>query len=506
MSAYLNEYNDSIPFGYSILQTQNTIVGKLTDNGWQMIAQSDGAWSDVIPPATEAIGTTKFREVVRIYFTGTTITVGSYQVCIADAFPQAIRLIAKTAGAVAAAVTIDGVTVTGAAGSSSSTANDNLQALFYALQDSTDATIQGWSHTYNGTDTITSTRKIIAANVTCSGNANVTCSLQTSAVTGQRSAYATNDANYGYSLTTDLASGFIYYMEVRSRTFRIGTKCLSGVYGEIFASYVDHAEALSVLPNSPRCTPIELVIGAGIDNSMARGRLTHWWGIPYGTGYNPIPNVDTSSPNPVYGNQNPDWHPFTGQAKAFTVSDVGLHQCSYTSYSNQEFSREITFGKLGIGGTSGLLDVFRIAPIGSGPVSFDTSANYQNSSRFIAGINLTDILKWSGSEPNETSAWAAVPDGMVPSGYTLQQAMDATTSYTAITLNTTVGLPPAGSVQIGLERIDYTGVSGNTITGPTRGADGTAKARHFVGDPALPGQWFLKLNRSALCCGPRKPF
>lgn len=505
MSTHLNEYNDTIPLGYTITQTQNAIVSKLVANGWQLIAQSDGAWSDVIPPSTETIGTSKFREVVRLYFTGTAITIGSYQVCIADAFPQAIRLTAKTAGAVAAAVTINGVTVTGEAGSSGSTANENLRALFYALQDSADATIQGWGHSYNGTDTIISTCKTIAANVACSGNANVTYSLHASAVlAGQRSAYATNDTTYGYSVTTDLASGFVYYMEVDSRSFRIGTKCLSGVYGEIFATYADHVEALAVLPDSPRCTPIELVVGTWNDNATARGRLTHWWGIPFGTGYNAIPNVDTSSPSPVYSNENPDWHPFSGQAEALVVSDVGLHHTFYSGVSSQEFSREITFWKCGIGGTSGKIDGFRIAPLGSGPTSFDTT--YQNSARFMAGLNLPDVLKWQGTEPNEACAWAAVPPGMASGAYTLQQAMDAVTDYTAITLNTTAGLPSVGSVQVGLERIDYTGISGATITGPTRGADGTGKARHFTGDPVLTGQWFLKVNRSALCCGPVKPF
>ena len=507
MSNYISVYPDSVPLNQSISQMQAIIIGKLTACGWQQIAFSDGAWTDVIPPATETIGTSKFREVVRVYFTGTSITIGSYQVCIADAFPQAIMLTAKTAGAVAAAVTIDGVTVTGATGSSGSTANDNLRALYYALRDSADATIQGWTHTYNGTDTIISTRKTIAANVVCSGNANVAYSLHASAVlAGQRSAYATNDAGYGYSVTTDLASGFIYYMEVDSRSFRLGTKCLSGVYGEIFATYVDHAEALAVLPNSPRCTPIELVIGTSNNDSTARGRLTHWWGIPMASGYNAIPNVDTSSPAPVYWNTNPDWHPFSGSAESFAVSDVGLHHCGYSGTGTQEFSREVTLGKLGISRVSGQTDAFRVAPLASGPVSFDTYAGYQTSTRFIAGLNLSDIRKWSGSEPNEACAWAAVPPVMAPSAYTLQQAMDAATDYTAITLNTTAGLPPTGSVQIGLEKIDYAGISGATLTGPTRGADGTGKARHFVGDPVLSGQWFLKVNYSALCCGPVKPF
>jgi hypothetical protein len=94
-----------------------------------------------------------------------------------------------------------------------------------------------------------------------------------------------------------------------------------------------------------------------------------------------------------------------------------------------------------------------------------------------------------------------------PSTYpTLAQALDATTAYTSILLSSTDALPPAGGVIIGTEEFTYTGTSGgNTLTGVTRGADGTTQHRHFVGDVASPVTWFLKVNNGAICCGANKP-
>jgi hypothetical protein len=94
-----------------------------------------------------------------------------------------------------------------------------------------------------------------------------------------------------------------------------------------------------------------------------------------------------------------------------------------------------------------------------------------------------------------------------PSTYpTLAQALDATTAYTSILLSSTAALPPAGGVIIGTEEFTYAGTSGgNTLTGVTRGANGTTQARHFIGHVVSPVTWFLKVNNGAICCGANKP-
>jgi len=56
-----------------------------------------------------------------------------------------------------------------------------------------------------------------------------------------------------------------------------------------------------------------------------------------------------------------------------------------------------------------------------------------------------------------------------------------TDSVTTLTLVSTTGFSAAGSVYIGSELISYTAISGNTLTGCTRGADGTTAAAYASG-------------------------
>jgi hypothetical protein len=397
MSQFLAPYFDSIPLGYSILQMQNALVGNLTTNGWQLLAQSDGNWSDVIPPATETIGTSKFREVTRIYFPdNVTIKIGSYQECISDALPQSFQLTALNGGAVADAVTIGGVTVTGATGGAGATANDNLRALYYALRDSVDATITGWSFWYNGTNTLVATKKTVTAAVTISSNANVTyAALDAPVLSGARSSYAKVDVSLGFGITTDLTNGFVYYMDVWSRSFTIGTKCLSGVTGQIFASYVDHAEALAVMPENAGdlCTPIELIVGNLSDGAgTAKGRPTHWWILPTSYGTQTVPNTDATyiySVGEAYG----DAHSFTGGMIPRRVSDGGV---SYKSGVGYCYGDALTFSGLlerddintiPVMPTLGVAQ-FKTAPMSVPAKVMSSSSYYSQSIRFIPAINL----------------------------------------------------------------------------------------------------------------------
>lgn len=510
MSTVLNAYFLDIPPGYVPLQMQNRFVGHLTDNGWQVLAQVDGSYTDLIPPATETIGTSTFREVVRLYFPdNVTVKVGSYQACIADAFSQSFMLTALTAGAVAAAVTIAGVTVTGAVGTSGSTARDNLRALFYALKDSVDVTITGWDYWYDGKDTLIATRKTKAAAVTVTANANVTYSpLGAPVLAGAQSNLARNDVVQAYGVTVDLTNGFVYYMEVCSRSFALHTKCNSGVTGGIFASYADHAEALAVMPSSSTCTPIELFIGySGESSGKVYAKPTHWWSIP--TKYGSRVIADTGITQGLLNNDTiGDCHPFTGAVMKGAPSDAGV---TYWAGSGTIIAPEVIFAELGgdTGPGSGSTQ-FKVVPVSTlGTVVAGVSSTYSFSIRFSPAVNLPDIFKWNGSESLETSCWANQPPmpGVLGSGLTLQQAMDATTAYTSLTFSSTAGLNAAGgSFMIGSERCTYTGTSGgNTATGITRAVDGTVMARHFVGDPVSPGSWFLKINNSAVWCGPTKP-
>lgn len=510
MSTYLGPpVLDSIPANALIVDMQNTIVGQLTTRGWQLVAQVAGDHSDLIPPASEAIGTSTFREVVRIYFpNNTTITIGSYQVCIADAFPQSIRLTAKTSGAVQAGVTINGVTVLGAVGSAASTANDNLQALYYALMDSTDPTITSWTFAYDGNGTLICTAKTPAAMVACSGNANVNYFAHAASVlAGARSGFANVDVNYGYSVTVDLTNGFVYYMDIWSRTFTLSTRCLSGTSGPVFASYIDHAEALAVIPDSPYCSPIELLIGdSSSSNPTASVRVTHWWTIPTEVSNRAIPAVETTSLMGV-SETTREFHPWMGSALPRIPMDAPLNYTGYAGTSFSTLAPVSTFGKLGLATASSPLDTdYKVTPLAflGATLSLIPNSGFQNAVRFLPAMNLEDVFKWTGTEPNETSSVCQVqpPPATYP---TLAQALDATTAYSSILLSSTSGLPSQGTIIIGTEEITYTGISGSSVTGTTMGANGSPRARHFIGHTVSPASWFMKINNGAICCGPTKP-
>lgn len=505
MSDFLASYFDTIPLRYSITQTQNILVGNLTAHGWQLLAQSDGDYSDLIPPSTESIGTVKFREIVRIYFpSNTAIVIGGYQVCIADAYPQSIRLTALTAGAVTPSVTIDGVTVSGTTGSSTSTANENLQSLYYALRDSTNATITGWDHWYNGTDTVICTKKTITAAVTCSAT-NVTYSAHAAPVrSGALSGYASIDSTIGPDVTIDLTNGFVYYMEVFSRSFSLSTKCLSGTDGPIFASYIDHDEAVEACPTDGWCTPIELALG---DNSAttlsASARFTHWWAIPTLYTTRAIPNSTTSTA--IVGNMD-EFNPFTGHGNPVKPTD-----CT-TSHTGPSTGWEayVSFEALCLESANNLTlaSTFKVLPVASVGSTRNRYTYYQNSLRWVPPMDLPDIYKWVGSEANETCCIANPHPvmGVNGQGIHLEESMDDTTDYNTLLLSTVTGLPSAGVMVLKNEAITYTGTSGgNTLTGATRGVNGTKKTRHFVNDQVEPGTWFMKINGAALYCGNTQP-
>ena len=74
-------------------------------------------------------------------------------------------------------------------------------------------------------------------------------------------------------------------------------------------------------------------------------------------------------------------------------------------------------------------------------------------------------------------SWGGIESGVFTS--TLSSSIN--TSVTTLTMASASSFPSSGTVIIGSELITYTGVSGNTLTGLTRGANGTTAAIHSSG-------------------------
>ncbi len=90
-----------------------------------------------------------------------------------------------------------------------------------------------------------------------------------------------------------------------------------------------------------------------------------------------------------------------------------------------------------------------------------------NLSLTVPNNVILDLYTWSHTQFND------------PQPMTLIGAIG--TADTTLTLNSTNGLPPAGTVFIDSEAIVYTGISGITLTGLSRGIQQTAAAAHADG-------------------------
>jgi hypothetical protein len=66
-------------------------------------------------------------------------------------------------------------------------------------------------------------------------------------------------------------------------------------------------------------------------------------------------------------------------------------------------------------------------------------------------------------------------------------------------------MKPSGNFVVGNEAFEYTGKSGNVLTGVTRSKYGTTAVSHFSGDSVAQGMWFVKINGGLLFFGYNRP-
>jgi len=90
-------------------------------------------------------------------------------------------------------------------------------------------------------------------------------------------------------------------------------------------------------------------------------------------------------------------------------------------------------------------------------------------------------------------SWGGVQQGQFTS--TLSSGINA--SVTSLTMASSSSFPSSGTVQIGTELITYTGNSGGTLSGLTRGASGTTAAIHSSGAVVTDASNFFAWNAAA---------
>jgi len=106
-------------------------------------------------------------------------------------------------------------------------------------------------------------------------------------------------------------------------------------------------------------------------------------------------------------------------------------------------------------------------------VDYNTARIVKNSTLGSSGANLT-ILQYNDYINREN---VTQEDEIVTT--TLAEALDA--SETEIDITSSTGFDSTGTIFIENEEITYTGISTNTLTGCTRGANGTTAATHDNG-------------------------
>ena len=485
----VTENNGSAGTYFSEWALEDAALNKVTSN--QFI--------DIIPPATETIGNADAMDVLRLEFGDNYIRLRGLQYA-RSAVPQVIAIWQKTAGEVAGSVEIGGVTVTGATGTSGSTAKQNLRALYEAIRASSDANFLDWTWEYqrpapqnsgDDNDYIYGVRKTLAPNIAITPSATVSAGICGSySAAGAQSVNVSNPATC--TLTTDLANGFIYYLQVNARGIALATKTNSAYYGPIHACYANNAKALAALPASGwavECTPIELLIGwdGGPTYCNSEGRATHYWGMSERTS-------GTAQDIVTYGNKAGT--PFGKLLAKSKVMDISLPPGAYYEITAALSGSSLFAGADAVGND---FQVHRVSGIGESIGHPPSIGETTQLTTVLPCLEVSDWYKFVGTATDE--ALLLVADTVAIA------AMSAAVSEAVATIPvvSTAGFQAAGFLVLEGEIIQYTGTTDTTFTGCTRGKYGTTATAHFLGDAVSQGLWITKINGGALFCGYEKP-
>jgi len=455
---------------------------------------------DFMPPATEVVGDANSEEYVRMKFTGTTLGLLAMQ-NLKRGSVQSYGIYEKTSGAVAGAVTINGVTVTQSVTNAAWTAKQNLRQLYYDLQASTDLNCTAWAYEYqqappqNANDTadwILMTRKEVGDIVPVATNAylngvqlGLPIPLNT---TFEQLPPASMD------ITVDLVSGWVYYLQVNSRTFSIGSKTITNWFGPIFAWWRPNADAAATGFVNPFATLAELAIGFhDVETPSAPAcvstyiRPAHVYGIsaqstscPPGNAYN-----GTFMSAAIRGKvQDYTPIPTTGSIYTYTANASGAFagNSGYGVANDFQVHQVVHYNHTGM------------------PLNFYTIG----LAAWWPAAVLDGVYKFIGTGTNESSQ--LIQDSMTSTSLTA--AFDETAVMTGsgvVNVGSTAAFPAAGYFVIGDEAFQFTGKTASSFTGVTRAVCGSIAYRHYASDMVYAAQWFVKFNGGALLAGYAKP-
>jgi hypothetical protein len=459
---------------------------------------TNAGFIDVIPPITETIGNAWTREFLRISVSGTTIALRPLQELL-QPMPM-LWAFSGVAGAVTCSITINGVTVS-FVGTTGNTVVQNARGLFEACKASTDANFLAYTWqwinfehhfvAYRTTPVLQASNAITGSNITIYPKGGYCGAPMPQG----------NSLQIYSGLTMDLTNGFIYYLQVNTRSIALATKTNTGYYGPLHVCYGDNASAVSQLPASfipgMPVTPIELIVGIDdiATNTGASARISHWWGSSSGGTNNPL------NPNATYTSCNM-WN---GTQLYVNISDMSSSQCNFYSGESNTYGSvgtgRITLRSEGIftGADSGT--GYRIHKLVCDP---DTTWTYCSSSSingrgFAPVFNDLDWYRITGTLTDEQL--------VVIAGNDLVTTLTGDVLATDVTINvtSTTGFLSTGLIIIEDEAIQYTGITSTSFTGCTRGKYATPAETHYTGSKVNVGVWMVKINTGMLFAGYTKP-
>lgn len=123
------------------------------------------------------------------------------------------------------------------------------------------------------------------------------------------------------------------------------------------------------------------------------------------------------------------------------------------------------------------------------PGGSDTQVQFNDGNRFGGDANFSynkstdtlSILNLSITGTSTTGNIIASTGSFTTGSSTINDAGGISSSDTSVTLASVTGLPQSGFIFVDSECIKYTGISGSTLTGLTRGTFGTSAAAHADG-------------------------
>lgn len=503
MSTYLGSASHLVELGSSIAQAYSTIKAELTSRGYQFFGEETGATYSgyFIPPVTEEIGNSYMREVCKMTVSGTQILFQPANQSLVM-MPQVCRLWEKTAGNVQAGVTIGGVLVQQdpATMNAANTAAQNLRHLYTALRESVDPTVTQFSYEFlypakqNANETgcyIIAHQKVPAADVTWVPNANTNGDI----LANSKSARIQNEyaLQAGYSVTIDLVSGFVYYMQICSRGIAIATKTNADFYGPIHVVWSNRAPALANMPQGtdPRwVTPIELFIGYddAADQTDSHAFVAKAWGLPVGF-----------KSNGTGSNYN-GGHPISRHGIRHKMMDLGGAPGTYLPFAVDLLGSAMFTGADNVGNDFQAHRVSVPGFVSTNNMCFNSGTTGYVMTTIPPCIT-DDWYKFTGTATDESLLLVA--DTVIKTS--LVSSIPAGSNPATIEVTDASAMKSSGNFIVGDEAFEYTGKSGNVLTGTTRAKYGTTAVSHFSGDSVAQGLWFVKIKGGLLFFGYNRP-